>query len=622
MKKAIYIFIACLLLFTGLEAVAYADQGTVTIIYTHDMHSYAEPHLVQIDGAARDVGGFARRKTLIDETKSANKATFVLDAGDFSMGTLIQTVYKERASELVLMGNLGYDATTLGNHELDYRDAGLAQMLNTALKTGGPLPKLAVSNLGAPDAAVQAALDAYGAKPYIIIEHGGIRMALIGLLGVDALETAPMTKFKWEPIANAAKRVVKQIKDNESLDIIVALSHSGLDHNPKKSEDQLLAKAVPELDLIISGHTHTYIPEPITIGNTHIVSQGEYGEFFSTITLVQRADGRWDIGDHKHRLIDETVKDDARIAGMIEGFVHDASELYLSAFGYTIDQILARNNITFTPLSEFGNELTEDPLGNLISDAFRYAAEKAEGANYEEIAMAMTAQGLVRSSLVRGDIHVLDAYKISSLGIGADGTPGYPLISLYITGNELKAAAEVDVSVSALMPSAQLYSSGTYWAYNPKRLILNRVTDVWIEKSGVREEIEDNKLYRIVTGLYCAQMLSAVESKSFGLLKLTPKNKDGSIMTDFEANIIHDSQGREVKEWTAIAAYLASMGTVSNYYGEIHGRKVSRPDASLAAFLANPNKVGKIAITAVVIIILIIGLIIFIVVARKKRNSR
>lgn len=624
MKKIVTILLALALFLAGLPAFASAPQeATATIVYSNDLHSYVEPFTVQVDGATREAGGFARRKTLIDEAKAALEATFILDAGDFSMGTLIQTIYMERASELVLLGRLGYDATTVGNHELDYRDSGFARMLQTAAGAGGPLPQMLMANLTAPDDTVQAALDAYGVPPYTVIERGGVRMAVFGLMGASGLETAPMTSFKWEPIADAARRVVRQIKESESVDLIVALSHSGTNADKGKSEDEQLAKAVPEIDVIISGHTHTFLPSPITVGNTHIVSQGEYGEYFSTLTLARRADGRWDIQEHSHRLIDESIVADAEIEALIEGYMEDASSLYLSRFGYALDETLAQNAQAFVPFRSFGDALREEPLGNLISDAFRYAVRQAEGEAYEEIAMAMTAKGLVRGSLAVGPVTVIDAYNIASLGFGADGTPGYPLISTYITGKELRAAAEVDVSVSALMSDAQLYSSGVHWAYNPNRLMLNRVTDVWFQKEdGTREEIDDDKLYRIVTSLYCAQMLSAVKSKSFGLLSIAPKNKDGSPMTDFEANIIHDAQGREVKEWTAIAAYLASMGEVSDAYGEAQGRKVSQPDASIGALLANPNKVGVIAMSAVSAVVLLLALGIYRAATRKKRKAK
>ncbi|MCL2867661.1 MAG: bifunctional metallophosphatase/5'-nucleotidase [Clostridia bacterium] len=623
MKKTLLLLLSFMLLIHGLAAAAPAQADALTIVYTNDMHSYVEPFMIEADGVSREAGGFARRKTLIDALKAEKDAVFVLDSGDFAMGTLIQTVYRERASELRLLGAIGVDATTIGNHELDFRDSGFAQMLQTAIAAKGPLPLLVMANLTAPDATVQSALDAYGVAPYKVIDRGGIRMAVIGLMGVESLATAPMTKFAWEPVADAAKRVVKQIKENETVDIIVALSHTGLSKDTAKSEDEQLAKAVPELDVIVSGHTHTYLPEPITVGHTHIVSQGEYGEYFSQITLERRADGRWDISGHSHRVIEDSVAEDERVAEMVAGFIQDASDLYLSLYGYTADQVLAKNPHAFVPLSDFGRVLREETLGNLISDAFRYAVQKAEGPDYEEITMAMTAHGLVRGSLAKGDVTVVDAFNISSLGFGADGSPGYPLISVYITGEELRTAAEVDVSVSSLMSAAQLYPSGVCWSYNPHRMILNRVTDVWIEKSdGAREEIEDKKLYRIVTGLYCAQMLSAVESKSFKLLSITPKNKDGSVMTDFEANIILDAQGRELKEWAAIADYLQSMGTVSDAYATTQNRKVSQPDASVGAFFSHPNRVGMLAFGIIALLLILIALVITLIVLCKKRKKQ
>ncbi|MCL1795959.1 MAG: metallophosphoesterase, partial [Clostridia bacterium] len=153
MRRTVSILLVSMCLFVWLTAAASAPLGTaVTLVYTHDLHSSVESHAVKIDNAVRDVGGFARLKTLIDEAKETNEATFVVDAGDFSMGTIVQTIYQERASELVLMGALGYDATTIGNHELDYRDTGLTRMLNAAIESGGPLPELVASNLTATDA--------------------------------------------------------------------------------------------------------------------------------------------------------------------------------------------------------------------------------------------------------------------------------------------------------------------------------------------------------------------------------------------------------------------------------------------------------------------------------------
>ena len=97
------------------------------------------------------------------------------------------------------------------------------------------------------------------------------------------------------------------------------------------------------------------------------------------------------------------------------------------------------------------------------------------------------------------------------MGIGPDKRSGYPLLSVYLTGKELKTACEVDASVAPLMRPAQLYMSGLTYTFNPHRIIFNKVTDAALLKpDGSREEIEDDKLYRVAAGLYSAQMLSIV----------------------------------------------------------------------------------------------------------------
>ncbi len=112
---------------------------SVDIVFTHDTHSHLNSFRTVVDGENVEAGGFARIKTVIDE-KEENPDTLVVDGGDFSMGTLFQTVYEEEASELRMLGYLGYDATTFGNHEFDYRSKGLAQMLDTAAASGDVVP--------------------------------------------------------------------------------------------------------------------------------------------------------------------------------------------------------------------------------------------------------------------------------------------------------------------------------------------------------------------------------------------------------------------------------------------------------------------------------------------------
>lgn len=149
-KKFLSIMLAFVMLLPmvmGVPVKAAAQPKQIDILFTHDTHSHANSFPVLVDGKQKEVGGYARIKTLIDEKKEENPDTLVLDGGDFSMGTLIQTVFETEAAELRMLGYLGYDVTTLGNHEFDYRSKGLANMLKAAKNSGESVPELVVCNV-------------------------------------------------------------------------------------------------------------------------------------------------------------------------------------------------------------------------------------------------------------------------------------------------------------------------------------------------------------------------------------------------------------------------------------------------------------------------------------------
>src|SRR5699024_9493021 len=107
----------------------------------------------------------------------------------------------------------------------------------------------------------------------------------IGLMGEEADIDAPMAEVEFEPIVENAEATIEEMKKENDIDLIIALSHSGTSDNPKESEDEILAEKVPEIDVIISGHSHTVLPEPIISGDTTIVSSGEYGKNLGSLTI-------------------------------------------------------------------------------------------------------------------------------------------------------------------------------------------------------------------------------------------------------------------------------------------------------------------------------------------------
>ena len=617
-----------------------AAPGTaVDIVFTHDTHSHLNTFTTVVDGLETELGGFARMNTLIEAQRAQNPDTLVIDGGDFSMGTLIQTVFETQAAELRMLGYLGCDVTTLGNHEFDYRSKGLANMLTSAQASGDAVPAMVVCNvdwdtmeaegLTEGQQRLKDAFAAYGVSDYTVLEKGDVDIAVVGVFGKDALACAPTCELKFEDPIEAVKQTVADIKANEDVDMIVCVSHSGTWEDESKSEDELLAKAVPDLDLILSGHTHTEIEEPIQHGSTYVVSCGEYGKNLGELTLTQQADGRWAMSAYELIPITSDIAVHAATQQTIDSFMDTVDTDYLARFGYTKDQVLAENDIVFSTQKDLENIHKEHNLGDIIADAYVYAVENAADYDGVPVDLAVVPSGTVRDTYARGDITVEQVFNSFSLGIGADGVPGYPLISVYLTGREIRTAAEIDASVSDFMTTARLYCSGLNFTYNPHRLLLNKVTDVCLEDDGQRVALEDDKLYRIVADLYSGQMLSAVTDMSYGILAIVPKYADGTPITDFEDVIITEN-GRELKAWDSIARYMASfadtdgdgIANVPAYYSTTHGRKLVDTSRSPLALLKNPNKFTAVYAGLLAVAVLLIVLVVLLIRKLVKKARR
>lgn len=624
------------------ETTAEETGKTLDVIFTHDTHSHLNTFTTVVDNKETEIGGFARIKTLLNEQKKKNPDTLIVDGGDFSMGTLIQTVYESQAAELRMLGYLGCDVTTLGNHEFDYRSKGLADMLTTAAESGDELPTLTVCNVdwnamqaeGLNDGQqlIKDAFDEYGVRDYTVVQKGDVDIAVFGVFGEDALACAPTCELLFKNPVEAAKETVDEIKENEDVDMIVCISHSGTWEDESKSEDEILAKSVPDIDLIISGHTHTTLDEPIVHGNTYVVSCGEYGRNIGSLSMKQNEDGRWEMSSYELIPITTEIAADEAAQERIDTFMDTVDTDYLADFGYTKDQVLAENEVDFCTQKDLYNIHEEHNLGDIMSDAYIYSVENASDFDGTSVDLAIVPSGTVRDTYAKGNITVEQVFNSFSLGIGADGVPGYPLISVYLTGAELKTLAEVDASISDLMTTARLYCSGMNFSYNPNRMILNKVTDVYLtEDDGKRAEIDDDKLYRVVSDLYSGQMLSAVTKMSKGLLSIVPKYADGTPIDDFEDAIITEN-GKELKAWDAIARYIGSfedtdqngIANVPEYYSIKHDRKVVDDSKKITDLIKNPNKFTAMIFGIIAVLILIIIFIILLIkkIVKKVRSGK
>ena len=607
------------------------EAKSLDLLFIHDMHSHLNSFTSMLEGEAVQVGGLSRIMTLAKEQFTVNPDTLFVDAGDFSMGTVVQSIFETDAAELRVLGALGIEATTIGSHEFDYGPDGLANSLLAAKNSGEKVPALIISNLDMAATKAQpqsdardallAAFKVYDVKEYMMVTKGDANIAIMGIYGLDALNCSPFCELVFKDPVEGARATVAKILANEDADIIICLSHSGTWSDKSKSEDEILAKNVPEIDVIISGHTHTTLEEPVVHGTTYIGSAGEYGKYLGSMSLEQQADGRWKLKEYELLPITDDVPQDEETQARIDDYLARIDVNYLSLYGYERTQVLAENAVEFVDSGTLGSMHVERNLGSIMADSYRYAVENLPDWDGAPVDVAVVPAGLVRETYAVGDITVEDVFNSFSLGIGEDGLAGYPLVSVYFTGEELKLITEIDASISPLMSYARLYTSGLQWTYNPHRMILNKAFDSHlVTLDGERTEIEKDKLYRVVADLYSLKLLGSVTDLSYGLLSIVPKNADGTPVENYSDTIIM-TEGREVKAWEAIANYMESFAdtdgngipNVDSRYVSGEGRKAVEESKNILDLIKSPNKFFFMIVGIILAALLLLVLLIMII---------
>ena len=586
--KIIIVSICGLLL--SLSSVQASSPKKVEVIFTHDLHSHLDSYRVASPKGTEDVGGVSRLATVIKTQRQKHPDTLVVDAGDFSMGTLYQTLYERQATELNFLQELGFDATTLGNHEFDYGDKALAKMLTKAKKL--PLLEANIDWQKSASPKLEAEFKKYGLKKYTVVKKGNVKIALIGVMGNDSIEDTPTTKLKFKDPVKSVKQTVAEIKRKEKVDMIVCLSHSGTSQT-KTSEDEELAKKVPDLDLIISGHTHTVLNKPLRHGQTYIVSCGAYGRYTGLVKLKQKLNHRWKLVDYRLISMTQAIPKDQQVEKQLKVDTVLINQTYLSKLGYHKDQVIAYNPYNFESVDDHYFKPGEHRLGDFMADSYLYALQQTK----VKADVAIVPAGVIRDTLVKGPVTINDAFNLFSLGKGQDKLPVYPLVRVYLTGKDLKKVAEIDASLANYLNSARLYMSGLGYEYNPHRALMNKVTAAYLlDKQGHKKQIKDTKLYPVVADMYSAHMLGSLKKQSYGLLNVTPRKSNGQAVTDYQQMVVMKGQ-REYKVFEAFASYLQSfpkgrqgLATIPSYYNQLHKRKVQKASYNPLALLSKPNR--------------------------------
>jgi 5'-nucleotidase / UDP-sugar diphosphatase len=635
--------IIILLLFCAPLAL-FGKEQKLTIIHTNDMHSHflgfppSIDYTPQVAGDDSTRGGWARIKTVVTKTKGDRaNPVLVVDAGDFLMGTLFHMVSRERSMELRLLHDIGYDMVTLGNHEFDLKPAGLARILDTA-KRGGFLPAIVSSNVifSATDDRDNTLEDAFKSGlvlPYRVIVKDGIRIGLFGLIGTEAAEVAPFAKpVTFGDPVETAKKMTSLLRNNEKADLVICLSHSGLDlEHVSKSEDVKLARAVPDIDIIISGHTHTPLPKPIVEGKTIIVQAWCYGLWAGILDVAVR-NGMPVLEHYRIQEIDDSLAGDPGLIAIINGFKQEINAAVLAPLGLAFESVLAHTNFDLTI------EEKESSLGNIITDASRWYANRFASVPNDplsRIEVAFDSNGLIRDSVVRGrtgNIAVCDLFNALPLGIGVDDTMGYPMLATYMYASELKKAFEILTSINPIKGYDYfLQVSGLKCTYNPRRMIFDRVTDIQIgsEEEGYRplDYSESNKkLYRVTANIYNATFLKIVGNFTMGILTIVPKDRNGRPVEDLSTALIDADPNRpgmqEVKQWKGLLEYARSFKDINGdgipdvpekYKGTLR-RIVAEPSLNPVSLLRRGTFMTWIGFGGIVVIgslLALVGLVVY-----------
>ncbi len=558
---------------------AFASEKTITLLHTNDLHSHLMPFAPEIDyvpeqtGVDATVGGWARIATVLErERERRDNPVFTVDAGDFTMGTLFHMRAREKSFELRLMHEMGYDVVTLGNHEFDMFPKGLARIITTAHEKG-QLPGIVFSNAifsreSDKDDALEAVFEQGLVRPYAIRAVDGVRIGFFGLMGKIAAQQAPFAApVTFRDPVETARDMVRMLRDEENVDIVVCLSHSGL-YMASVSEDRELAEQVPGIDVIVSGHSHTLLAEPLAAGGAVIVQAGNYGRVVGALDIT--FDGETvSVANYELIAIDDTIPANPRILEKIDGFIREIDENLLHAHGLSYWKTIGKTDFDM-PLHE-----AESTVGNLLADAVRWYVDKHDRDPDDpatRVQMAIKANGVIRADILKGEtgrLSVADIFRTLPLGIGMDedNSPGYPIVTCYIHGFEIKRALEVITTVYPLKGEEYFIQiSGVRFTYNPYRVPFDRVTGIWIEtQDGAWIPLDyyrSNKtLYRVAANIYEATFLKVIGDFTWNLLTIVPKDRHGNpidSLVDFRVDAKPAQPGiSELKEWLAVMDFIA-----------------------------------------------------------------
>lgn len=452
MTKKMFGIVCVVALAAGMAVLACAQDTpvTLTILHSNDTHSALFPF-----GPNKEYGGIARMSTMIKHIRGRGGNVLALNAGDVSVGSFEFNKYLGYP-EFRFMDGL-YDAMALGNHEFDLGPDVLAGILAGAPELGCDLGPVTLPVLCANVTFPAGSFLASRVVPHIIRELGGLRVGVFGVVTYDALNYSPSVyAMLSDPLAAAAAQAAELRA--EGCDIVICLSHLG------KAWDVQGLSAVPDIDVIVGGHTHDALARPIVVGTKIIVQAGEFGKYLGELKLsvnggvVSLAGYR--LHDLAWRRQDPALK--TRLNALKQGIVTDPR------FGDVYDKRVAS---AVRDIEENWAERGPHPgyrdtgFGDLVADAMKAGVLKA-GFPAD---IALEVMGYTGAKIHAGKVVGNDIMRAVPYGYDPASGLGFKIVVVPVTGELLLGLMEYSVSMVEATRDLCLQPSGLKFAYDSSK---------------------------------------------------------------------------------------------------------------------------------------------------------
>jgi 2',3'-cyclic-nucleotide 2'-phosphodiesterase (5'-nucleotidase family) len=458
MARLIFLILAIWLpaLLPSTAARARQAEINLTILHVNDTHGHIIPYLDKSVDSGRPVGGAEYLAKMIEDERAANPGgTILLSAGDMFQGTPVSNLSRGKPV-IEIMNYMRYDAMALGNHEFDWGQDVLQSIIASA---SFPVISANVFERG-------GHRSFRGSKPYVIIKKKGVRIAVIGITTPETLYASKPGNLAGLTFAAPEKvlpAIIRRVRA-QGASMVIALTHDGFD------SDRELARNVSGIDVIVGGHSHTAIKDPVVESGTIIVQAGSNGIYLGVLKIA--------FDSKKKKILRYSSKDELRLVSPASGaeldpnvarIVDKYEELTKTQFSKVIG----------TATADLARDSTgESDLGDVVTDAMR----EASGAE-----IAFQNGGGIRADILQGPITVEAVFTM--LPFEDD------LVTMDLTGEQIKELLE-----KSILSENMLQVSGIRIEYDLSKPAGAKVVSA--EVAG--KPVEPQATYRVVTNDFLA----------------------------------------------------------------------------------------------------------------------